>query len=86
MAGTVCSSFLILLKKQPKSHPSKEEMELWLKQQKIAQLYTQTRRWSYRHLYADQAVVPDAAGPDRLHQQAGEVGDEVHPRGDRFGV
>ena len=33
-----------MLKKQPKSHPSKEEIELWLKQQKIAQLYAQTRK------------------------------------------
>ena len=35
--------FELLKKKQPKSHPSKEEIELWLKQQKIAQLYAQTR-------------------------------------------
>lgn len=36
--------FELLKKKQPKSHPSKEEIELWLKQQKIAQLYAQTRK------------------------------------------
>ena len=36
--------FELLKKKLPKSHPSKEEIELWLKQQKIAQLYAQTRK------------------------------------------
>ena len=36
--------FELLKKKQPKSHPSKEEIELLLKQQKIAQLYAQTRK------------------------------------------
>ena len=40
------SLFELLKKKQLKSYPSKEEFELWLKQQKIAQhyLYAQTRK------------------------------------------
>ena len=40
--------FELLKKKQPKSHPSKEEIELWLKQQKIAQLYAQTLQGALR--------------------------------------
>ena len=55
--------FELLKKKQPKSHPSKEEIELWLKQQKIAK-HAQTRQGGVTGAFRPTTVVD---GPNRLY-------------------